>query len=276
MNTGRFIRALAHDGDVRMLAVMADQAAEEMCQRHSLGGVAAELASSGMVASLLLSAHIKGEERILLEIAGDDPVFTFSGEAWADGAVRGRLSPGEMEPFSHLQGSLVAIKWDSQQEIYRGVAEVDHSSLEGALQAYFLQSQQTHGMVRLGARLNGEGKVVFAAGLLLELLPDGMSSEQFETLLESARNARLGELMTALAFGQVLGSEVELLEVREVTFQCNCSLARVESTLRALGAEDLRLLCKEQGHTMVTCHFCNSSYEIGGERLLALAAALES
>ena len=79
-----------------------------------------------------------------------------------------------------------------------------------------------------------------------------MSSEQFETLLEPARNAHLGELMTSLAFGQILGSEVELLEVREVIFRCNCSLARVESTLRALGPEDLRQLCKEQGHTMVT------------------------
>ena len=170
----------------------------------------------------------------------------------------------------------MAIKWNAHQELYRGVAEVNHPSLEGALQAYFLQSQQTHGMVRLGARLNPEGKVVFAAGLLLELLPDGMSSRQFESLLEPARSAPLGELMTALAFGQILGSEVELLEVREVVFRCNCSLVRVESTLRSLGAEDLRRLREEQGHTVVTCHFCNFNYEIGGDRLLDLAAELEA
>ena len=276
MSGGRFVRCLAHDGAIRVLAVMAPEAAQEVRERHSLGDGAAMLAAQGMVASLLLSAHIKGDERILLEIAGLKPVFTFSGEAHSDGAVRARFSPADLEPAASLQGRLVAIKWDSVKEVYRGVAEVNHDSLEGALQEYLVQSQQTRGRVRIGVVLGDDGQVAMAAGLLVELIPDRMEPEQFEALVEPLQEADLAEVMTAFAFGSLLGSNVELLEAREVRFQCSCSIERVEATLRALGAAELREMEAEDKGAEVTCHFCGSTYQVDQARLLSLASELEA
>ncbi len=55
-------------------------------------------------------------------------------------------------------------------------------------------------------------------------------------------------------------------------YQCTCSVERVESTLRALGSEDLAALAEEQGQGEVTCHFCNETYVVPRERLLQLSA----
>jgi len=275
MSGGRFVRCLSHDGAIRVLAVMAPEAAQEVRERHKLGDAAAVLAAQGMVASLLLSAHIKGDERILLEIAGLKPKFVFSGEAHSDGSVRARFSPADLDTPDSIQGRLVAIKWDSVKEVYRGVAEVNHDSLEGALQEYLVQSQQTRGRVRIGVVLDEDGQVSMAAGLLVELIPDRMEPEQFEALVQPLQEADLAEVMTAFAFGSLLGSNVEVLEAREVCFQCSCSMERVEATLRALGAAELREMEAEDQGAEVTCHFCGSTYHVERSRLLVLADELE-
>jgi molecular chaperone Hsp33 len=87
--------------------------------------------------------------------------------------------------------------------------------------------------------------------------------------------ADLDEILTAFAFGQLLGSEVQVLEARDVRFTCACSIERVEATLRALGAADLRELKKEQGAAEVTCHFCGEVYSVPGDRILELAVSLD-
>ena len=275
MSGGRFVRCLAHDGAIRVLVVVAPGAAEEVCQRHGLTGGSALMAADGMVASLLLSAYIKGEERILLEMAGLNPQFTFSGEALSDGRVRARFNPPNLPERQQLVGRLVAIKWDAHREVYRGVAEMDHDSIEGALQAYLVQSQQARGRVRLESRLGEDGRVTMASGMLVELIPDTLEPERFEALVDTLVDADLDEVLTAFAFGQLLGSEVQVLEARDVRFFCACSIERVEATLRALGPEDLRELKKEQGAAEVTCHFCGEVYSVPGDRILELAFSLD-
>jgi len=169
-------------------------------------------------------------------------------------------------------GRLVAIKWDANREVYRGVAEMAHDSMEGALQAYLVQSQQARGRVRLETRLNLDGRISMATGMLVELIPDTMDPEQFDALVGTLVGADLDELMTAFAFGRLLGSDVQVLEARDVRFSCDCSMERVEATLRALGKEDLRDLREEQGSAEVTCHFCGECYRVSGDRLLEMAA----
>ena len=268
--TGRFIRAMIHDRRVRVLAAVADGPADVLRENHNLGPVAASLAAEGLISNVLLSAYIKGDERILLEIAGSHPSFAFSGEARSDGMVRGRFSPAEVEPSEHLIGRLIAIKWGRQKELYRGLAEVNHSGLQQALQAYLETSQQSPGLVRLAATTRENGTVDFAAGLLVEMIPETMEVEEFEGLVESLKSGDLRSIMTQFAFGELLGQEMEILEVRDLVFKCRCSRERVEATLKALGDEEIRSLMDDPGFAEVTCHFCNASYRLDIKELEAL------
>jgi molecular chaperone Hsp33 len=272
--TGRFLRGFIHDRKIRVLAAVADGPADVLRASHDLGPTSAVLAAEALVANVLLSAYIKGDERILLEIAGSQPHFSYSGEARSDGMVRGRFSPPDMVAVPHLHGRLIAIKWGLKKELYRGMAEVDHDSIQGALQGYLDQSQQSTGLVRLGASVRENQTVDFAAGLLVEMIPGTMEPEAFQAIVEPLLHANLRELMVSFALGQLLGGEMEFLEVRDLVFKCRCSRERVEGTLKALGRDEVLSLIDDPGFAEVTCHFCNANYRLGPAELLDLFPAV--
>ena len=271
---GRLVRAIGLGGAVRIIAATAEAPANELRRRHELVGPAARLAVEAMLANVLLSAHIKGDERILLEVAGDAPRFTYSGEVSANGDVRARFSPTLLSPYERLDGKLVAIKWDARKEVYRGVAPLEHAGFEAALQDFLLRSQQTEGLVRLGCGFGPDGELQYAAGMLVEYLPD--ESGDGPPDLSALRDAPLKALFAGLR-GPLDGPAVPILDdlaavlaVQPLTYRCRCSLQRVERTLLALGAAELESLLEEQGGAEVTCHFCNTRYALTGAELQAL------
>lgn len=218
-----------------MLHADVTDVAAETIRRHGLSGRAAELVTEGLVASVLLSAHIKGEERMMVQVQAEKPRFAFTAEVRSDGSLRARLTPSRVGE-GPIEGTLVAIKHDASRELYRGVARLEGTFGE-SLQHYLLQSQQTEGQVHIAGPI----------GRLVERLPEGPPlSEELRDLVE--------------------------LEEIPLVFRCTCSLERVEGTLRALGSEDLRALAQEEGQGEVTCHFCNETYVVPESRLLELAS----
>lgn len=272
---GRLVRAIGLGGAVRIIAATAEAPADELRRRHELVGPAARLAVEAMLANVLLSAHIKGDERILLEVASDTPRFTYSGEVSANGDVRARFSPALLPPYERLDGRLVAIKWDAHKEVYRGVAPLEHAGFEAALQDFQLRSQQTEGLVRLGCGFGPDGELQYAVGMLVEYLPDEGDGGGPPDL-SAFRDASLADLFAGLR-GPLDGPAVPILSdlaavlsVQPLTYRCRCSRQRVERTLLALGAPELKSLLEEQGGAEVTCHFCNTRYELAGAELQAL------
>lgn len=269
---GRLIRALAHEQKLRVLAVVADQPVNDIVQRHGLQGRAAQLCAEGVVASLLMSAHIKGEERLMVQVQGEKPRFSFMADVRPDGRVRARLRPTALPPGTELSGTLLAAKWLGQKEIYRGVAQVEQD-WQGSMERYLADSQQSLGLVRLGAKLDAQGRVTFASGLLVEAVGGSdLSPEAFEALVGPLRQADLGEVMTVFAFGQLQGAPVEVLEARAVVVNCGSTTPRIEAMLRSLGAAELQSILEEQGQAEVTCDWCNDVVVIGPERLRELIA----
>jgi molecular chaperone Hsp33 len=153
--------------DSRILDADVTEVAAETIRRHGLTGRAAKLATEGIVASVLLSAHIKGEERMLVQVQGEVPRFAFTAEVWSNGAVRARLTPSVVGN-APIRGTLVAIKHDETKELYRGAARID-GSFAKALQQYLTQSQQTRGTV----------EITGATGRLEEQLPPGPELQPF-------------------------------------------------------------------------------------------------
>lgn len=269
---GRLIRALAHDQKLRVLAIVADQPVNDIVQRHGLSGRAAQICAEGVVASLLMSAHIKGEERLMVQVQGAQPRFSFMADVRPDGRVRARLRPTMLPEGAALSGTLLAAKWLGQKEIYRGAAEVQ-STWEASMDAYLSDSQQSLGLVRMAAKLDDAGQVVFASGLLVEAVGgSGLDAGAFEALVGPLRAADLGEVMTVFAFGQLQGSPVEVLEARDVVVNCGDTQPRIEAMLRSLGAQELQSILEEQGRAEVTCDWCNDTVVIDAARLRELIA----
>ncbi|MCK6522451.1 Hsp33 family molecular chaperone HslO [Myxococcota bacterium] len=273
---GTMLRGLTLQGSARLVLVLLEGPGREMIQRHGLSGDAARVLAEGLVMTALLGAHIKGTERLFVQVQADAPKFAFLGEVTGEGGVRARVVPDVLTLTGPIEGVLQAVKWDGPQELYRGLSPIEQGSFEGALSSYFTRSQQTSGVVRLGVTFGEDGSLQQAAGLLIERLGgDEASLEDFQAAVEPLKTASMDSLVVGALSEELLGG-VEVLAHTSLLFACTCSMERVESTLAALGAADLRALAAEQGGTEVDCHFCSTQYRVSGERLIELAAGIEA
>ncbi|NOY24770.1 MAG: Hsp33 family molecular chaperone HslO [Oligoflexia bacterium] len=272
IRTGRLVRALACDRKVRVLAVVADGPARDLVSHHKLTAGAAVLASEGLVAAVLLSNQVKGEERITLDVQGERPRFALSVDVWGDGPLRARFTPANLAQTDRFSGYLSAIRSLDGKELYRGIAKIQDETFEQALSRYLTSSEQVDGRVRIQARLDKDGSPRFAAGLLVERFPD-TDPEEFAAIFDQPLKGDFAALMTGFAFGQLAGQPVDVLEARDLEFRCTCSLQRVTRMLRTLGPTELRDMLEKDGGAEITCHFCNQRYDISADQLRALIAA---
>lgn len=268
---GRFLVALACDGRVRVMSAVLFGPADELRERHQLDRDGARLAAEGLVASVLLASHIKGEERLTVDVRSPD--FTFVADVDAVGTLRGRLQPVSVQPGGSFTGVISVLKSLGRKELYRGHADVVSERFEGALQRYLTASQQVDARVRIEADVGPDGTVDFAAGLVVERLPD-MPADEFAALFDAPLRADFKALMTGFAFGQLAGGQLEVLGSQDFRFQCSCSRERVVGMLRALGRDEVLDIHREQGRAEVTCQYCNERYVIGGPELLEIAASV--
>jgi len=281
--TGSMHRGLTADGAVRFLAVEARHLVRHTAIAHGLGGDAARTAGEATIAALLMSAWIKGEERVTLQIQAERPRFAFMGEADADGNIRARLTPPRLRARSEdrIDGLLMAIKADASRELYRGMTPLEGQTIERALVEHLSSSDQVDTLLRIQVKTDEAGAIQTAGGLLVERLPDHpeqptLDPEAFQAAFGGIPSQDIGELHTALAFGQIQGQSIELLENRVLKWQCRCSDGKVRSMLRSLGVTELAGIRDELGEAEVTCHFCNERRVVdsaGLDQLIADIAA---
>ena len=268
-------RGVAHDSAVRFLSVRADEAVAIATQRHNLDRKGTEIIGEAMIAALMMSAYIKGNERITMQIQCEKPRLSLICDVNAEGHIRARLSPTRVRgDHTTLAGVMLVIKHNASEELYRGVTEIQQEGIPTALQRHLQNSSQVDTVLKFDVTPGGR-----AAGLLVERLP---AASGLTSLTPDAFNATYGDL--AAADGERLFAEVErdtlmgydLLsaEARPITWRCQCSQARVEGMLTALGAEQLHEMLEEDGGAEITCHFCNLQYTVSGPRLAEIIESL--
>lgn len=270
---GRLVRALGLGGAVRIVAVEARRIGVKTADAHGLRPGAARLAAEGVVATALMSAQIKGDERLSLQIQAESPRFAFTGEIDAEGGIRARLTPSTLHA-DRIDGIMLAIKSDSRKELYRGATEIREQRLEEALSSHLSTSSQVDAILRVEATLDEAGELSFAGGYVIERLPESLelpsvTVEEFHAHFLRLLDVPVEDILVGLAFGKLAGEPVVLLEDRILFWRCRCSQSKVESTVAALGNDDL-LGMIEEGGAEVTCHFCNAVWRVEPPRLREL------
>ena len=265
---GRMLVAHGLGGGVRLLAVSLPGPAQVLAERHNLGKAATKRAAEGLIATALLSGHIKGDERLTVDFQITSPASAAVFEVHGDGTLRGRFRPEEIRDQPELFGFLSVAKSFGKRELYRGIAKVDGENVEAALQRYLTESQQVDARVRLVADLDEEGRVEYADGCLLERLP-AMDRDRFLAHVEELRD-HPKRVMDQLALGSFGGEPIELLGDIELRFACGCAREKVSGMIRALGAGEITSMINEQAGAEVVCHFCNEQYEFSVADLEAL------
>lgn len=229
----------------------------------------------------LLSATLKFEGSLILQVQGPGPLRTLVAQATSARTLRGLArwnqeqevpSGGPLrERFG--EGQLVLTIETAQSEPYQGVVALEGEHLAEAIERYFSDSEQLP--TRLWLAANGER----AAGLLLQRLPGVHTADEDW--------ARIGHLAATLSTSELLGLPADVLlqrlfheealrlfEPEPLAFRCGCSRARIEDAVRLLGAEEIESIIAEQGELRVTCEFCNRDYRFDPVDARAIFATL--
>ncbi|MFI4885316.1 MAG: Hsp33 family molecular chaperone HslO [Steroidobacterales bacterium] len=254
-----------------------------------------ELLGQAVAASVLLAATLKFRGQLTLQLQGNGAVSLLVAQCTHDYRLRavarfdetaiaklalpsaaphlsetplGEAGGGAGKVFRHLVGSegrfAVTVEADERNMRYQGIVPLSGDSLAASLEAYFARSEQLPTRVLLAA--DGE----CGAGVLVQKLPEDRVSDdvQMREVWEEAQRGieRLSaEDLLRRPVEEVLGRgfaahDMRLFRGAPVHFECRCSHGRVTSLLRALGADEVRDVLREQGAVTVTCEFCHRPY----------------
>ena len=258
----------------------------EVQQRHNYPTAVKRVLGEMVAAAALLTANLKFNGSIIMQIHGDGPVRLLVVECDSDLRLRAtaKLNPdldvaddASLTTLlnAHGKGRFIitldpADKVPGQQP-YQGIVPLDGDDVATVIENYMLRSEQLDTRLWLAAN---DG---VARGLLLQKLPyHGGKAEATPLSEDDALETwnRAVMLGSTLRTAELLDTTIDVLMQRlfwEETirvfdplhpqFHCSCTREKVGNMLKMLGREEVESVIDEQGHVGVNCDFCGQHYE---------------
>lgn len=233
-----------------------------------------------MAAAALLSANLKFNGSIILQIHGDGPVKLLVVECDATLQLRATAKLADDIPIGHdarlqqlvnLNGQgRFAITLDPAdklpgQQPYQGIVALDGESVATVIENYMMRSEQLDTKLWLAA----DHQV--ARGLLLQRLPD--QGGKIDQPLDDDTWNRAVTLASTISDDELLGTDimtllrrlyweeqVRVFEPRHPAFRCSCSREKVGNMLKMLGRSEVDEALADLGKLEISCDFCGQDY----------------
>ncbi len=302
--------ALDKSGSFRVYLAVTTTIAETAREIHKTTPVATAALGRVLTAGALMGIMMKQpSDKVTLQFKGDGPAREILVTAYGTGDVKGYVSDPDVDlPLKDGKlavgdaigiGQLTCIRDIGLKEPYLGRIDLVSGEIADDLTAYFFISDQKESSVLLGETIAETGTVQSAAGMIIQMMPDPKEGavDALEALLRdapsiaklaeearsdvlSARGAvlteqslaeeTLGEMLKRFFAPLPAEFEPELLEYRDVRWNCDCSRERIEEVLLSLGRAELAKLAEEDHGAELMCQFCRSRYTFTQDELLAL------
>lgn len=235
-----------------------------------------------MAAAALLSANLKFNGAIIMQIYGDGPVRLLVVECDGDLRMRAtaKFDASALSGESSGLTALVNINGNGRfvitldpkeklpgQQAYQGVVPLDGDAISTVIENYMLRSEQ------LDTRLWLAADEQVSRGLLLQKLPTtgGVEAPVSDDLATWDRSVMLA---STLKHEELLSTDIETLmrrlfweetirvfDPRHPSFLCSCSRERVSNMLRMLGQQEVDEALAQDGQIGVDCEFCGKHYD---------------
>jgi molecular chaperone Hsp33 len=258
----------------------------EVLSRHHYPAAVKQLLGEMVAAAALLSANLKFNGSIVMQIHGDGPVRLLVVECDAELRLRAtaKLAPdAAIADGANLTALLnehgkgrFAITLDPADKVpgqqpYQGIVPLDGDDVATVIENYMLRSEQLDTKLWLAASDDA------ARGLLLQKLPNHGGKAEAEPLsqedaLETWNRAVI--LGSTLKREELLEAPIDVLMQRlfweetirvfdpvHPSFHCTCTREKVGNMLKMLGREEVDGVLAELDHVGVHCDFCGQHYE---------------
>lgn len=261
-------RYLFDNAHVRGELVQASSTYQEIINNHQYPQVINLLLGELLVATSMLTALLKFEGSIAVQLQGDGPVSVVVVNGDDQQMLRG-VARVEGEVTSNklteifTKGYMVITITPNQGERYQGIVALDKDTLAECLEAYFEQSEQlkTHFWLRSDEEN--------AAGMMIQALPDESGTDDdYDNLRQLTATIKDEELFT-LEANTILNrlyhqEEVRVFEPQDLSFSCSCSRERSGAAIISVGREEAESIIQEQGKITMHCDYCNTEYLFSG------------
>ncbi|MFZ1872767.1 MAG: Hsp33 family molecular chaperone HslO [Chania sp.] len=278
-NHDQLHRYLFENYAVRGELVTVNETYQQILTNHDYPAPVQQLLGELLVATSLLTATLKFDGDITVQLQGDGPLklAVINGnnrqEMRGVARVEGPIVEGNTLHQMLGNGIMVITISPTEGERYQGVVGLEGETLAACLEGYFRQSEQlpTRLFIRTG---ESSGKPV-ASGMLLQVLPaqDG-NADDFDHLVQLTATIKNEELFN-LPANEVLyrlyhQEEVTLYEPQDVTFRCTCSRQRCADALITLPAEEVTNMLEQDGNIDMHCDYCGNHYLFDAVDIAAL------
>ncbi|GGC99503.1 Hsp33 family molecular chaperone HslO [Undibacterium terreum] len=234
-----------------------------------------------VAASALLSANLKFDGTMVMQIHGDGPVKLLVVECDAELHIRAtaKLAPDAviadgagLAELVHAHGNgrfVITLDPNNKlpgQQAYQGIVPLDGDTVAVIIENYMARSEQ------LDTKLWLASNDQISRGMLLQKLP---KTGGIEATVEDETEAwnRAVTLGSTLKQQELLDTDINTLLHRlfweetirvfdplHPSFQCNCSREKVGNMLKMLGQEEVNTAVNELGRLDINCDFCGKHY----------------
>lgn len=278
-------RYLFEDLSVRGELVQLDKAYQQIITSKEYPAPIQTLLGELLVATTLLTATLKFEGSITMQLQGNGPVSLAVINGDNNQRIRGVARwEGDIADDAGLhdlmgKGHLVITIEPKKGERYQGVVGLEGDNIAQVIENYFLRSEQlkTRLWIRTGEH---EGKR-HAAGMLLQVVPDGTGSpndfEHLEQLTNTVKNEELFTLeANELLYRLYNQEQVKLFEPQDVEFLCGCSRDRSGAAIVTISRDEINDILAEEGSVSLHCDYCGTTYSFDSAQVAELYSQAQS
>jgi len=275
-------------GQVRGAILHGTRMVNEMRANHDLGILETLVLGHAYLGAGLLTANLKGSDRIALKIECSGPIKGLEVESNAFGEVRGHLKqvpipiekPPEsfnLSPFFSAGFIRVTRFLEDAKQPFTGQVEMHYGSIARDLAWYYLMSEQIPTAFNLSVKFDTEGHVTGAGGLFLQAMP-----EADEAILADLENLVAGLPSIGERFAADVSApdfvreafsshQLEFLADYRVEFMCHCKRDKIENMLMMLPVTDLKDIRDNGPFPLeIKCHHCNTDYLFDKDELVEI------
>jgi molecular chaperone Hsp33 len=273
-NQDLLYRYLFEEYEVRGELVQLDSTYRHIVDAQNYPVQVQKLLGELLVATSLLTATLKFEGSITVQLQGDGPVRLAVINGDHNQQLRGVARyEGELPTDDKLQslvgnGQLVITITPEEGERYQGIIALEADTLATCLEQYFAQSEQL--ATRLWIRTGHHQGQPRAAGILLQELPARSEDHgaDFDHLIQLTSTIKDEELF-GLEAEEILyrlyhQDKVRVFDPQVIEFRCTCSRARCEGALLQIEKEEAVAMVQELGKIDMHCDYCGAHYQFDG------------
>ena len=284
-------RFLIADDTVRGAVLNGSRMINQMRWHHELGILETLALGHAYLGACLMSASLKGKDRLRLLVDCSGPIKGLVVEANAAGEVRGFLKnvpiPVEkplqdfnLSPFFGAGFLSVTRTLADGKQPFTGKVMMVHGRLAKDLAHYYLTSEQIPTSFSLSVKFDSQGNVAAAGGMFLQAMPD--ADDAVVRQIED-RVLEMPSIGVVLAKGTAPEDVVRthlgdyaprFIDRRKVGFICHCNRDQIRNLLTLLPIDELRdIQNKGPFPVEIRCHHCNTRYAFDREHIDRIVAA---